>query len=87
MANAKKINVNGKPSDSTEPTPCTGTDLVDDGLAKIAEASKFLAIGRTKIYDLMDSGQLAYVRLGRCRRIPWRAVRELAAAGLVGLTE
>jgi excisionase family DNA binding protein len=59
-----------------------GTDLVIDGLARIAEAVTFLGLSRSKLYELMDCGDLPYVRLGRSRRIPRRALVELAARNL-----
>jgi excisionase family DNA binding protein len=59
-------------------------DVVADGLMAVAEAAKFLSLSRSTLYELMDEGRLQYVKLGRARRIPRRAVRELAAANLRG---
>jgi excisionase family DNA binding protein len=39
------------------------------GLVNVAEAAKLLSLSRTKLYGLMDSGQLEYCRIGRARRI------------------
>jgi excisionase family DNA binding protein len=61
----------------------TASRLVEEGLATVREAALFLRVSRAKLYLMMDSGDLKYVKLGRCRRIPWRALKELAAAGLV----
>ncbi len=63
--------------------------IVADGLMTVPEASAFLRLSRSTLYNLMDSGRLAYVRLigdGRraARRIPRKAVIALAAAHLVG---
>jgi excisionase family DNA binding protein len=58
-------------------------ELIQDGLAKVDEASKFLRIGRSKLYQEMDAGRLAYAKIGRSRRIPWRAVRQFAADSLM----
>ena len=48
------------------------------------EVARTLGIGRSKVYELLQSGQLASVRIGACRRIPADAVhsflRELGAA-------
>lgn len=41
------------------------------------EAAEALGIGRTKVYELMASGALASVRIGRCRRVPRDALTEL----------
>ena len=43
------------------------------------EAAAALAIGRTKVYELMGSGQLRSVRVGTCRRVPEVALREFVA--------
>jgi excisionase family DNA binding protein len=58
--------------------------LVSDGLLTVPEACRFLSLSRTSLYDLMDSGKLAYSKIGRSRRIPKRALVELAAEGLKG---
>lgn len=34
------------------------------------EAAEQLAIGKSLLYDLMASGEIQYVRIGRLRRIP-----------------
>lgn len=35
-----------------------------------SEAAAVLGIGRSKIYELLNDGQLTSVRIDRCRRIP-----------------
>jgi excisionase family DNA binding protein len=44
------------------------------------EAARLLSISRTKIYELMASGQLLSVRIGRSRRIPAEELRRFVAA-------
>ena len=61
-----------------------GEDLVAEGLLTIVETAEFLSISRSKLYELMDTGELQFVKLGRSRRVPRRAVVELAARGLRG---
>ena len=58
--------------------------LVADGLMTVREAAEFLRLSRSSVYALMDHGQLAFVKIGRSRRIPKRGVVELAARGLRG---
>ncbi len=58
--------------------------LVGDGLLTVSEAIAFLRLCRSTLYTLMDAGELAYVRIGRARRIPKRALIVLAAAHLNG---
>ncbi len=59
-------------------------ELVADGLFTVAEAASFLRVGRSSLYALMDRGELRFVKIGRSRRIPRRAVIALAACGLRG---
>jgi excisionase family DNA binding protein len=40
-------------------------------------AAEVLSVGRTKVYQLMATGVLRSVRIGKCRRIPMAAVVEL----------
>jgi excisionase family DNA binding protein len=53
-------------------------ELVDGGLASIAEAGRFLSLGRSKIYDLIGRGRLPSVKIDRSRRIPRAALRAFA---------
>jgi excisionase family DNA binding protein len=59
-------------------------DALAEWLMTVAEAKTFLSLSRSTLYELMDGGHLRYVKLGRARRLPRRAVRELAAANLRG---
>jgi excisionase family DNA binding protein len=56
--------------------PVTKPDT-NDGLARVREAQGFLAMSRSAVYALMDKGELEYVKIGKARRIPWPALREL----------
>lgn len=58
--------------------------LVEDGLDTIREAIRFSSLSRSTLYELMDAGVLRFVKLGRSRRIPRRALLELVASHLVG---
>ena len=62
----------------------TRVELVADGLLTVREVADFLRISRSRLYELMDRGELIYLKLGRSRRIPRRAVIELAARELRG---
>ena len=61
-------------------------DLVADGLMTVREAAGFLRLSRSTVYTIMDRGELPFVKLGRSRRIPRRALVALAARGLRGGT-
>ena len=58
--------------------------LVAEGMMTVREVAEFLRVGRSTIYLWMDRGELCFCKLGRCRRIPRRAVVELAAGNLCG---
>lgn len=59
-------------------------DLIADGLLTVEQAGRLLSCSRSYLYARMDAGELPFVRLGRARRIPRRAVLEFAAARLTG---
>jgi len=42
-------------------------------------ASDLLCIGRTKLYELLASGDIESVRLGSCRRIPMQALEDFVS--------
>ena len=42
--------------------------LCGDGLLTVREAAEFLSISRSKLYEMMDNGELNFVKLGRCVR-------------------
>jgi excisionase family DNA binding protein len=50
--------------------------LVEKLLLKPEEAAEALSIGRSKIYELIGTGELASVRIGASRRIPADALVE-----------
>jgi excisionase family DNA binding protein len=58
-------------------------DLVLDGLDRVVEVARFLKLSPSTVYGMMDRGVLPYVKIGKARRVPHRAVVELAAVNLV----
>jgi excisionase family DNA binding protein len=51
------------------------TGTVDERLLlTVEEAARWLGIGRTLAWRLVQAGQLPSVRLGRCVRVPRRAL-------------
>jgi excisionase family DNA binding protein len=58
-------------------------ELLADGLMTVKQAAAFLGISVANLYVLMSRGELPYVKLGRSRRIPRRALIDLAAKNLV----
>jgi excisionase family DNA binding protein len=59
-------------------------EMVADGLLTVKEASAFLKVSVATLYKLMERGELVYTKIGRSRRIPRKALVELAARNLVG---
>ena len=59
-------------------------DTGGKGLKKVPQVAAFLAVSRSKVYQLMEAGDLPYVKLGKSRRIPWESVLRLVDENLVG---
>lgn len=57
--------------------------VLNEGLATITDAMRFLSVSRAALYALMARGELPYCKLGRSRRIPRRALVALAERLLV----
>jgi excisionase family DNA binding protein len=49
-------------------------DDMDKLLLTPIEAGSALGIGRSKVYELLKSGQLQSVHIGACRRVPTDAL-------------
>ena len=47
-------------------------------LCSIADAAKALGVGRSKLYELIDGGQLETVTIGRRRLVRTHSIRTLA---------
>jgi excisionase family DNA binding protein len=52
---------------------------MDKLLLTPTEAAALLGIGRSKVYELLKTGQLPSVRIGTCRRVPAEAVQKFVA--------
>jgi excisionase family DNA binding protein len=57
--------------------------MVEDGLSTVPEAQAFTRLSRSDLYARMGRGELPYVKLGKRRLIPRKALIELAASGIV----
>ena len=53
---------------------------LEDEMGKLlltpVEAASALGIGRSKLYELIQTGQLPSVRIGTCRRVPTEALHD-----------
>lgn len=54
----------------------------EDGAVSVAEASRFTGLGRSELYQMMVRNELAYLKHGRRRLIPRRALVDLLASRL-----
>jgi excisionase family DNA binding protein len=68
------------------PPKQTPTDDLTYSLKQVSAVAKFLCISRSKVYAMMDAGQLPYVKLGKSRRIRWEHVLQLVEQNTVGDT-
>lgn len=51
---------------------------------RIADATRLTGIRRSKLYELMASGELETVKIGRCTLIPMESLRGLIERGRRG---
>lgn len=59
------------------------TTKLEPLLLRVDEAAEALALSRTKVYELMASGELESVKVGRSRRVPRSALDSLVHMYLV----
>ena len=60
----------------------TASGEIEPVLLRPAEVAAALGVGRTAVFELMRTGELRSVKIGKSRRIPTEAVREF----VVGLS-
>lgn len=57
-------------------------ELARDGAVGVAEASRFLGLSRSQLYELMGKNELAYLKVGTRRLLPVAELRRFIAARL-----
>ena len=62
-------------------------DRLDSGLQPVNKVARFLSLSRSKVYALMEAGQLPYVKLGKSRRVRWADVLALVETHTIGRQE
>ncbi len=60
------------------------TGLLEDGLVRVPEAARLLGLSRSKVYALIEAGELPFAKFGISRRIPRRALAVYVRQHLVG---
>lgn len=62
-------------------------ELISDGLERVSETARFLGVSRSHVYRLIQEGVLPSVKIGKSRRVPVRAVRELVLKNMDFVSE
>lgn len=52
-------------------------------LVRVSEVARHLSISRSKLYLMMEAGDLPFVKFGKSRRVPLEAVEKLVKESLV----
>ncbi len=63
--------------------PQNETALETASLQPVPAVARYLSVSRSKVYQLMDAGELPYVKLGKSRRVRWADVLRLVEENLV----
>lgn len=54
------------------------------GFVRVAEAARHLCISKSKMYQMIDAGEIQHARFGGAVRIPVDALKDYAARCTVG---
>ncbi|HUY91823.1 MAG TPA: helix-turn-helix domain-containing protein [Pirellulales bacterium] len=57
------------------------------GLRNVAEVAAYLGVSRSKVYLLMDAGELRWVKIGKSRRVRWEDVERMIERNTHGTAE
>lgn len=52
-------------------------DKIQESLHPVTKVAAFLSLSRSKVYAMMDAGELPFVKFGKSRRIRWSDVQKL----------
>src|SRR5262249_48066265 len=61
--------------------------ILADGLLTVTQSARLLNISKSKLYLMMDAGEIPYTKLGKSRRIPRKALASYVQRSMVGLSE
>lgn len=88
LAQGRSTASESRTSATTSAANPRATQVVQDRdpekLLTVADAAALLGLSRSTVYQLMESGRLAYVRIGRARRIPRGSLLELTTRNRKG---
>jgi len=54
-------------------------DATEAAFATVEESAKYLNLGRSTVYGMINRGEIQVRRFGRCVRIPWSWLRAQTA--------
>ncbi len=63
--------------------PCIAPSPDARGLQTVQAVAAFLSLSRSKVYQLMERGELPYVKIGKSRRLRWSDVMRLVDESVV----
>ncbi len=58
--------------------------LPESSLLSVKDAASYLSICTSHLYNLMERGQLPYIKIGSCRRIRPEDLNRFVAASTIG---
>lgn len=61
------------------------SEIIRDGLERVSDTARFLGMSRSYVYRLIKDGVIPSVKIGKSRRVPVRAVRQLALDNMVSV--
>lgn len=61
----------------------TRRKLVDEGFASVADAARYLALSKGRVYELVHGGALSHAKLGGKIVLPWAALKTYARQRVV----
>lgn len=60
----------------------SGTTELEDRLYTVKEVQDYLRLSRSKVFELLSTGEIASLKIGTSRRIPSKALRDFVEAKL-----
>ena len=61
----------------------SGNQSVEPLCVRVNDAARMIGIGRTKLYELISTGELETVKIGKATRVTTASLRELVKRGRV----
>jgi len=62
-------------------------EAAEGRLCPVADVARYLSLSRSKVYAMMEAGELPYVKLGKSRRVRWANVLQVIEENTIGRNE